>query len=191
VRAVELVLDVLAQDRRVRIHRLEGIVDRRQRLVLDLDQLGGVGRDIAVLGDDEGDLLVLVQHLAGGEHHLDVAREGRHPVELDRLQILGRQHGDHAGHGLGLAGVDALDAGMAVGAAGEVAEQHAGQLEVVDIAAPALDEADVFLALPGAAQALKRCFAARAGFDGVRHHSAASLAPWSLVAAYWIAFTMF
>ena len=59
---------------------LNGSTIDRQRLVLDLDQIGGVGRDVAVVGDDEGDFLVLEQHLAVGEHHLHVAGERRHPV---------------------------------------------------------------------------------------------------------------
>ena len=44
VRAVGLVLEVLADHRRVRRHRLERIDVERQRLVFDLDQVGGVGR---------------------------------------------------------------------------------------------------------------------------------------------------
>ena len=74
VGAVGLVLDVFAQDRRARRHRLEGIDEHRQLLVLDLDQLGRVGRDIAVLGDDEGDFLVLVQHLLLGQDGLQRRR---------------------------------------------------------------------------------------------------------------------
>ena len=113
VRAVGLVLDVLADHRRVRRHRLERIDVDRQRLVLDLDQVGGVGRDIAVLGDDEGHFLVLEQHLAVGEHHLHVAGKRRHPGEVDGLERLGREHRDDAGHRGGLGGVDLLDAGVA------------------------------------------------------------------------------
>ena len=97
------------------VHRLERIDDDGQRLVFDLDQFGGVGGDVAVGRDDEGDLLVLEQHLAVGEHHLHVARERRHPGEIDALQVLGGQHRDHAGHGLRLGRVDLDDARMAHG----------------------------------------------------------------------------
>ena len=89
VGAVFFVLDVLAQDRRVRVHRLERIDDHGKRFIFDLDQVRGVGGDIAVVGDDEGDLLVLEQNLAVGEHHLDVACERRHPREIDPLEVLG------------------------------------------------------------------------------------------------------
>ena len=127
VGAVFLVLDVLAQDRRVRVHRLERIDDHGKRFIFDLDQIRGVGGDIAVVRDDEGDLLVLEQNLAVGEHHLDVACERRHPREIDALQVLGGENGDDAGHGLGLGRIDLDDARMGVARAMEVAVQHARQ----------------------------------------------------------------
>ena len=73
VRARGLAGEVLAQHRRVGLHGLERIDDDGQLLVLHLDGLHAVGRRVAVLGDDEGDLLVLEQHLAVGQHHLHVA----------------------------------------------------------------------------------------------------------------------
>jgi hypothetical protein len=66
VRAARLVLQVLAQHRRVGGERLVRIDERRQGLVFDLDEIDGIGRDIAVLGDDESDLLALEQHLFVG-----------------------------------------------------------------------------------------------------------------------------
>ena len=126
VRALRLVLDVLAHHRRVGGHRLERIDQRRQWLVLNLDEVGGVGRDIAVGGDDEGDLLILEQDLAVGQHHLHVARQRRHPGELDGLQVLGGQHRDDAGQRLGFRRVDFDDPRMAVVRAVEIAVQHAG-----------------------------------------------------------------
>ena len=127
----------------------------RQRLVVDLDQLGAVGRGVAVLGDDEGDLLVLEEHLLLGQHRLHVAGERRHVVEAERLQVGGGQHGEHAGQRGRLGGVDLLDAGVGVGRADEVAVDHAGQLQIVDVVALALGEADVLDALALAAEALQ------------------------------------
>ena len=114
VRAIGLVLDVLADHRRAGGHRLERIDVARQRLVLDFDQFDGVGRGFAVLGNDEGDFLVLEQHFAVGQHHLHVAGQRRHPGEVDGFQRLGGDHRDHAGHRRGLGGVDLLDAGVGV-----------------------------------------------------------------------------
>ncbi len=101
VRARGLAREVLAQHRRAVGQRGFGIVQRRQFLVLDLDQLDRVGRDVAVVGDHEHDLLVLEQHLALGEHCLHVARERRHVVQVQGLQVLGREHRPHARQRLG------------------------------------------------------------------------------------------
>ena len=174
VRAGGLAGEVLAQHGRVGRHRLEGIDDDGQPLVFDLDGLHAVGRRVAVLGDDEGDLLVLEQHLAVGQHHLHVVGERRHPGEVDALQLLGGQHRQHARHLQRLGGVDLLDAGVGILRAHEVAEQHAGQLQVVDVVALALREADVLHPLPLAAHAFELGFALFAR-EGCRGHSAASL----------------
>ena len=196
VRARGLAREVLAQHRRAVGERRRGIVQRRQLLVLDLDQLDRIGRDVAVVGDHEDDLLVLEQHLAVGEHHLHVARERRHVVQVQGLQVLGGEHRAHARQRLGLRDVDRLDARVAVLAAHEVAEQHARQLQVVDVVALALDEADVLLALARAADAAQRRLALFLGHGGdLSHHSAASEA-WlevdlSRSAAWRTALTMF
>ena len=155
VRTFGLAREVVAQDRRVGRHRLEGIDDHRQRLVLDLDQIGRIGRHVAVLGDDEGDLLVLEQHLLLGEHGLHVAGQRRHVVQAERLEVGRRQHREHARDRLGLRRVDPLDTGVAVGRARKVAVEHARQLQIVDVAALALDEADILDALALAAHPLQ------------------------------------
>ncbi len=191
VGAARLAGEVLAQHGRVRLERLERIGDDRQLLVLDLDELDRVGGDVAVVGDDEGDLLALEQHLAVGQHHLLVAGQRRHPVQVQRLEVLRRQHGQHAGQGEGGRGVDRGDAGMGVGAAHEVAEQHAGQLDVVDIVALALREPDVLDALARAAEALQLLDPVLAGRRGHVVHSAASFTVFISAAAARMDFTMF
>jgi hypothetical protein len=106
-------------------------------------------------------------------------------MQAERLQIGRGEHGDHAGQRLRLAGIDLPDPGMAVGRADEIAVQHAGQLQIVDIVALALGEADVLDALALAAQSLQ---ALGALLGGQRHlvHSAASWngTPLILAAAY-------
>ena len=98
VRAGRLAGEVLAQHRRVLVHRLERIDHDRQRLVFDHHLVDAVIGGIAVGRDHEGDLLVLEQHLAVGQHHLHVAGEGRHPGEVDGLQRLGGDDREHARH---------------------------------------------------------------------------------------------
>ena len=175
VRAVGLVFEILADHRRIRRHRLERIDVDRKRLVLHLDQIGGIGRDIAVLRDHEGDFLVLEQHFAVGQHHLHVAGKRRHPGEVHGLERLGGNHRDDAGHRRGLRGIDLLDAGVSVRRAIEVAVKHAGQLQVVDVIALALDETDVLDALSFAAHA----FEFDGAFGGGGGHVVHSAASWN------------
>ncbi len=85
VRACGLAGEVLTQHRRVLVHRLERIDQGRQRFVFDHHLVDAVVGGIAIGRNDEGDLLVLEQHLAVGQNHLHVARECRHPGEVDGL----------------------------------------------------------------------------------------------------------
>ena len=64
---VGLAFLVVADDGRVGVERVRGVDDRGQRLVVDVDELERVACRVAVLGDDEGDLLALEAHLVGGE----------------------------------------------------------------------------------------------------------------------------
>ncbi len=72
MRAGRLAGEIFAQHRRVRIHRLEWIDHNRKRLVFDHDLVDAVVGRIAVGRDHKRDLLVLEQHLAVGQHHLNV-----------------------------------------------------------------------------------------------------------------------
>ncbi len=56
---------VVVQDRRAVGHRLAHVEDRRQHLVLDLDQVEGVLGDVRVGRGDGGDGVAAVQHLLG------------------------------------------------------------------------------------------------------------------------------
>src|SRR5262249_26565244 len=142
--------------------------------------------------DHEGDFLVLEQYLAVGQDHLHVARERRHPGEVDGLQRFRRDDGEHARDLQRLLAIDGFDARMRVRRADEIAMQHARQLHVVNIVALALGEADIFDALPLAPHAFE-CGSALFPRGSHVVHSAASLnsMPLSLAAAYWIALTMF
>ena len=83
---VGLALDVVADDGGVGVERLAGVDHRRQRLVLDVDQLQRVACRVAVLGDDERHLLTLVAHLVRGQHGLHVVRQRRHPGQLQPFE---------------------------------------------------------------------------------------------------------
>ena len=192
VRALGLVRDVLPEDRGVVGEGRERVDEGGKRLVLDLDELDRVGRDVAVLRDHEGDLLPLEEDLAVREHRLHVAREGRHVVEVEGLQVLRGQHRGDPGERLRGLRVDGLDAGVAVGGADEVAEEHARHLDVVHVVALALGEAGILHPLSFTAEALELLGPRFGAFrlDRVGHH-AASFAELSSSAAARTALTMF
>ena len=73
---------VRSQDEGVGLERLERVDDDRQRLVVDQDRGDAVGGDVLGGRDDRGDLLGLVHDRVGRQHHLHVAGQRRHPVEL-------------------------------------------------------------------------------------------------------------
>ena len=121
----------------------------RQRLVIDLDQFGGVDRLVISLGDDEGDIVAdhahpvldqrrIARPVAG---HTVAALEpaGHRQIAETRGFVVGAgENREHAGRGFGLRGVDLADAGMRVRRAQHIAEDHAGKRHVGDIAAAGL-----------------------------------------------------
>ena len=128
--------------------------DGRQRLVIDLDQLGGVDRLVIGLGDDESDVVADHAHpildqcrvarpIAGSAvAALEPAGNGQ--VAEARLLVVGAgQYREHAGRGYSLRRVDCADARVRVRRAQHVAEGHSGKHHVGDVAAAALDEPGV------------------------------------------------
>ena len=143
---VGLAFLVVADDGRVGVERVARVDDRGQRLVVDVDELERVACGVAVLGDDEGDLLALEAHLVGGEDGEGVVRQRGDPRQAERLEHRAGDDGLHLRVRLGGRGVDALDARVRERAAQDGAVQHAGQHDVVDVVALAADEAGVLLA---------------------------------------------
>ena len=138
---------VVADQRRVGVERLAGVDDRRQRLVLDVDQLERVVRRVLVGRDHERDLLALEADLVAREHGLRVVGDRRHPGEPERLEVLGGDDSGDVGVRERPRGVDRDDARVRVRAAQHRAVDHPRQPDVVEVGALAADEARVFLAL--------------------------------------------
>ena len=138
------------EDGRAGLDRCDRVEDRLERLVLDLDQLGGVARQLARLGDDGGHGLAREADLADCERVVaDLApRRRRHLEERIRLRrdLLADQRPVHALDRLGLGDVDGHDPGVGVRRADEVDVAHAVALDVVEEDALALYEALVLLA---------------------------------------------
>ena len=134
---------------------LGGVLDidhSRQRLVVDLDQFRGVAGLRQRLGDDEGDAVADVADAVVDDERLEGAvalgraEILRHQMRGECADLLGDhvgagQHQQHAGRGLGLGDVDLLDLGVGVRRQHVAGVQHAGQHDVVDIAALPCQEA--------------------------------------------------
>ena len=157
---VVLVRNVLANDRCIGCHRLVRVDDHGQLLVVDLDELRAVRRAVAI-AEHHRHFLHLEADLLVRQHRLHVTAERRHPVQVDRLQVVRGQHRHDTRHRQRLRLVDRLDAGMGIGTAHHGAEQHARQLDVVDVGSPAADEPRVLLAQARTAQSLQLVLRAR------------------------------
>jgi hypothetical protein len=140
-------LEVVADDRRIGVERVTEVDDGREDVVLDIDRLERVASRIAVIRDHEGDLLALEAHLVGGQHGLHVVRQGRHPRQLERFQVLAGDDGANARAGQSLAGIDRDDPSVGDRGAQDRAMQHARQHDVVGVLALAAHETRVLLAL--------------------------------------------
>ena len=150
---VGLALLVVADDGGVGGQRELRVDDGWERVVLDVDELERVPRDVRALGHHAGDLLALEPHLVGGEHGLRVTRQCGHPGESVRGERLAGHDSDDAGERLGGRCVDVHDAGVRELAAQEREVQHPGEGDVLDVLAAALDEAVVLFALHAVADA--------------------------------------
>ncbi len=127
---------------------LGGILEshhHRQRFVLDLNQFGGVARLRQRFGDHEchpvadiADPLRVEDRLKGAVP-FGGAEIFRHGMCGEGAQVIGDRVGagqnrEHAGRGLGLGRIDALDLGVGVWRQHRDAVAHTGQGDVVDVA---------------------------------------------------------
>jgi hypothetical protein len=136
---------VVADQRGVGIQRLADVDDGGQRLVLDVDQLERVTRGVAVLGDDERDLLALEADLVGGEHRLRRRRgSASRPAPSPRASPPSPP-GEPSG-GPRPAKCRRTRCARAREAPEDGQMQHAGQLEIIDVPALAAHEARILLA---------------------------------------------
>lgn len=143
---VRLARDVVADQRRTGVERVTGVDDRLEDLVVDLDELEGVAGGVPVLGDDERDLLAREADLVGGEHGLPVAGERGHPGDPALGEHRAADHRPDLRVHLGGGGVEVPDPGVRDRCAQDRQVEHAGQPDVVGVAAQAAHEPAVLLA---------------------------------------------
>ena len=150
--------ELLVHERRAGCERLLEVGNGRQRLVVDLDELGSVLREGAALGDDDGDGVTLVPRLVDCDgpvrRCLDVLRDrpcARQSARPVLREVCAREGGDHAFGGTGGIQAHALDAGTRVRVADHGQVDHSRQREVVDERSASTQERRVLLALDGGA----------------------------------------
>ena len=145
----EIARDLVEQLRRVGLQRVLRIDQRRQFLVFDRDQFGGIERLGQAVGDHHRDGLADMHDLALGEagpvreRDLGAAaawdrRMPRHAA--DAFEIGGGQDADHARRLQRLIERDRHDAGMGIGRAHERDMRDALLLDIVDELAASADE---------------------------------------------------
>ena len=151
------------QYRRLGVTRLTGVGDHRQRLVVDLDELGGVARELARLGHDDGDGVADEADASDGERVVLDRRGGRRR-QLEEGVCEGRhlvagEGAVDARQGKGGGDVDRADDRVGIGRAHEVRVAHVVATDVVDEGALTLEQPPVLLAreaLAGVAAPLGR-----------------------------------
>ena len=141
---------VLVEDGRPSSCALARVDEHVERLVLDLDELGGVARELARLGDDGDDRVADVADAADRERVvLDLVAGRRRELEErvgQRRDLVAGQRPVDAGQRQRRRDVDRDDQRVRVRRAHEVHVAHAVPLDVVDEHALALEEPPVLLA---------------------------------------------
>jgi hypothetical protein len=126
---------VLVDEGGARLDRGGGIDDRRQILVLHVDEGERLFRDVGVKGGDHRDLLADEAHAVAGQHgHVEHA-----PPHQNVREVLRREDGQDAGERLGLGRVDADDARVGQRAAEGLSPDEPGQGHVGGVAGGAAD----------------------------------------------------
>ena len=138
----------------------------RQHAVVDVDLLGRVARLRIAVGDDDRDGVADIAHLAlrqrgmGARLHRRTILGMDHPAADQAADLVGRdvmagKDGDHAGRGGGFGEIDGVDRGVRVRRTQEIGVRLARTIDVIDVAALAGDETNVFRALDGSAEACR------------------------------------
>ncbi len=147
--------DVVEQLRRAGLDRRARVDHGRQRLIFDLDRLGGVAGLMQLLGHHERHRLSRMANLADREHRprrvvargavtVRQRRDAGHVAKTVGRHILAGEQEQHARHAAGPCCVQACDPRVRRRRAKHMGMHHARQNDIVGIAAPAGDEPKIF-----------------------------------------------
>ena len=118
--------------RRICLERFELVEDRRQNLVLDVDQVDGPARDVQALRGHSGNGLAKVAYGIFGKDVLI------HDVQADPVvELFAREYRMNTREVLGLGGVDGDDLRPGVRALFDLGVEHAGKYQVARVHGPA------------------------------------------------------
>ena len=98
---VALALEVVTNDAAVGVHGFANIDDWIEEVVFNIDQLERIASGVLILGNDEGNFLVLEANLVGGEHGLDIVRQRWHPRQAMFGEVCAGDDGDNLGVSFG------------------------------------------------------------------------------------------
>jgi hypothetical protein len=154
VAALEQIGDVvraLLPDRVSAGGRVGGVGDRREYLVTDVDQLGGVLGLRQSFRDDEGDRLAYIAHPPLGETEMGAPEHRRavrplalkrhpHPAHIRGGEVIAGVDRQHPGRGLRRGHIDPTDRRMRMRRAQHIGMGLAGQIEIVLEAAVAAEQ---------------------------------------------------
>ncbi len=150
----DVVGDIGVKLRRSRFRCFEGIDGDRQRLVVDIDRVGGIARLIAIGCDDDRDGVSDVADCVDCDRRIGWRfriRTGDDPCARDRaeagvLHLLAGVHAEDAGHRGGFLCINTLDLCVRVRRSHHGHVDHAGENEVVGVFGLAGDEPRIFAA---------------------------------------------
>ncbi len=163
-------LEHVVNDRRTRLRGAHLVEDRFEFVVVDRHEIGARIRDVRVAREHHRHRFADVMHFAEREDGLIV--EGRTVIRIgnQREDVFTRDHGVHAGQRARFRRVDRDDARVRHRAAHDLAVQHPGQHEMMDVLDRAGDLGDAFETLDRA-----RDFAQR-GADRLHQRSSVAFA---------------
>ena len=155
--AAQIVRHVVEQKRRVALDGIEHADHRRQDVVVDDHRFGGVLRLLARLGDDEGDRIADMAHLALRQRrmrrlfHRQPVLAGDAPAageaaDAGRFEVFAGEHREHARHRQRRRRIDRFDRRVRMRRAQEYAGHHVRALDVGDVIAAAGQESLILLA---------------------------------------------
>ena len=146
--------ELLVHEGRTLLERELGIDDDRQRLVLDLHQLGRVARGLAALRDDDRDAVADIARLIDRQRPMVRLLRvlGRQPRTRERGlplagELLARERGDHTAVGERARDVNAADPRVRVRTSHDAHPDHAGDAHIVHVLGLPGEESHVLLAI--------------------------------------------